>query len=95
MQPVTKTYESLLAGLPIIATRTTQNQRLVNDANGVLIEDTAESFAQGLAAIKSKLSGLSPLAIQAASLQHSWENVIRGQYLPYIESLPGSDAGRQ
>ena len=95
MQPVTKTYEYLMAGLPIIATRTTQNQRLVNDSNGVLIDDTPESFSRGLAEIKSKLSGLSPLVIQGASLQHSWENVIRGQYLPYMESLLRSDVGPQ
>jgi glycosyltransferase involved in cell wall biosynthesis len=95
MQPVTKTYEFLMAGLPIIATRTTQNRQLVNDTNGVLIEDTPESFARGLAKIKSKLPGLSPLAIQGASLQHSWENVILGQYLPYLESLLRSDDGRQ
>ena len=95
MQPVTKTYEFLLAGLPIIATRTTQNQRLVSDANGVLIEDTPESFAQGLEEIKSRLSGLNPFSIQEASLHHSWENVIHSQYLPYIESLVRSDVGRR
>ena len=87
MQPVTKTYEFLLAGLPLVATRTTQNKRFVNEANGILIDDTPESFAQGLTKIKSKFDagGFNSEGIQEASKKHSWENVILGKYIPFIE----------
>jgi glycosyltransferase involved in cell wall biosynthesis len=89
LQPVTKTYEFLLAGLPVLATSTTQNKCLVNEANGVLIEDTAESFSRGLAEISKKLPAFDPLAIQGAARRHSWESVILGHYLSFIENNIG------
>ena len=89
MQPVTKTYEFLLAGLPLIATRTTQNLKQVNAANGVLIDDTAESFSKGLeefVAINS-VGGFDCDQIRESSLKHSWEKLISEQYLPYLEAV--------
>jgi glycosyltransferase involved in cell wall biosynthesis len=90
MQPVTKTYEFLLAGMPMIATRTTQNKRFVNDTNGVLIDDTAESFADGLAEIKAKSRMYDSPAIQEASRCHAWESIILDQYIVYIEKAAAS-----
>lgn len=89
MQPVTKTYEFLLAGLPLIATRTTQNQRFVNSQNGILVEDSPESFSQGLLDLKSQfdIGAFDSEKIQEASKQHAWENVISEFYLPFIEGV--------
>lgn len=89
MQPVTKTYEFLLAGLPLLATRTTQNRLLINSTNGVLIDDSAESFSEGLEEFMVKISEniFDSGQIQANSLNHGWETVISEIYLPYIEKI--------
>ena len=47
-QPVTKTFEYILSGLYTIATATTENKKVISSKNGVLIDDTAESFASAL-----------------------------------------------
>ena len=89
MQPVTKTFEFLLAGLPLLATRTTQNRVLINSTNGVLIDDSAESFSEGLEELIIKISEniFDSGQIQANSLNHGWETVISEKYLPYIEKI--------
>jgi len=89
-QPVTKTFEFLLAGLPLIATKTTQNKRFIDDSNGILINDTAESFAQGLMEMKSKFYTFDSMTIQKSSQHHSWQNVILSKYIPYIEKIANS-----
>jgi len=86
-QPVTKTYEFLVAGLPVIATCTTQNKRLINETNGVLICDNAESFCQGLKEISSRSNKYNSLKIQKESLKHSWKSLILENYIPYIEKV--------
>ncbi len=50
-QPPTKTYEYLLAGLPVLATRTFENAKVINESNGVLISDDAKGFFRGLETI--------------------------------------------
>jgi len=52
---VTKTVEYMLSGLATIATNTNKNRDMISEINGVLINDTAESFAQGLEEIQKKL----------------------------------------
>lgn len=45
---VTKVDEYLLSGIPTIATATNWNKKIINDSNGVLVQDNAHSFCQGL-----------------------------------------------
>lgn len=87
LQPVTKSYEFLLAGLPIIATKTSQNQLLIDESNGVLIADTSVDFANGIENLSNVIGGFCGERIQQNALKHSWENVIKKQYLPYIEKV--------
>src|SRR5690606_31743303 len=47
-QPPTKTYEYILSGMPVVATETSENVKLINSVNGVLCKDTPDSFADGL-----------------------------------------------
>ena len=47
-QPVTKVFEYAMSGLYSIATSTYENKRIITNKNGILIEDTVESFANGL-----------------------------------------------
>jgi nucleoside-diphosphate-sugar epimerase len=50
-QPPTKTFEYLLSGMPVIATATNANKDIINDVNGVLINDNSEEVYNGLTAI--------------------------------------------
>ena len=87
LQPVTKTLEFLLAGLPVIATKTKQNKLVINASNGVLIKDNIESFAEGLDTISQSIENFVSEKIQDNSLEHTWKNVIFDKYLPYIEKV--------
>ena len=47
-QPPTKTFEYILSGLFTIATATDENKKIVSEANGLLIDDTEDAFADAL-----------------------------------------------
>lgn len=75
-QPPTKTYEYLLSGLPVVATQTLENRKLVNCNNGVLIRDNAESFCQGIEDIRHLISERG-FKHNAAQYQHfRWSSIV-------------------
>ena len=75
-QPATKTFEYLLAGIPTLATSTYENKLVVNDNNGVLIEDNSDSFADGLNKMICKLPKLDPLSIQKSVEEFEWKKIV-------------------
>ena len=90
VQPVTKTYEYLLSGMPVLATATTENTRVVNAANGVLVKDTPEAFADGLREIVANRARYDPANIKSTARCHSWEYLMKTIYLPYIARVVSS-----
>ena len=86
-QPSTKVFEYLLAGMPVIATRTTENALVIDPANGVLIEDSPEGFAQGVDEIYLRLKTYNSTAIRDASEKYSWGDVVRNILAPRLEGL--------
>ncbi|NLM68362.1 MAG: glycosyltransferase family 4 protein [Enterococcus sp.] len=88
-QPPTKTFEYLLAGMPVIATRTIENEKIINEANGVLIQDNPEAFKDGLNNICRKIAAnhFNSDKIIRNCLPYSWENIVVGNFKPYLESL--------
>jgi len=83
-QPPTKTFEYLLSGMPVIATATHENTLVVNDSNGVLINDTADSFCEGLRKIANNLDAYNSDDIRSASESYKWENIIRNDLKSYL-----------
>lgn len=75
-QPVTKTFEYLMSGLPVIATSTFENKLIVNDSNGVLIEDNPNSFAMGLDKIYKSLDSFDSNSIKSDLIQYQWKNIV-------------------
>ena len=59
VQPPTKTFEYLLAGMPVIATGTSENRRVVSEKNGLIVKDTAETLFQGLQHLYAKRKAFS------------------------------------
>jgi glycosyltransferase involved in cell wall biosynthesis len=76
-QPPTKTFEYLLSGMPVIATRTHENTCIINENNGVLIHDTPTGVYLGMNSLYSKLNQLDAEKIQQQSVKYSWKYIVK------------------
>ncbi len=74
-QPVTKTFEYLMSGLPVIATSTVENRLIINQGNGVLVEDNAKSFCEGLIKIYELLQTYDGITIKQELKGYQWKNI--------------------
>jgi glycosyltransferase involved in cell wall biosynthesis len=84
VQPPTKTFEYLLAGMPVIATDTTENRLVVNDANGVLAPDSAEAFCAGLWRLWNRRASYDSESVKASCRDFTWERIVRDNLAPYL-----------
>lgn len=84
---VTKTVEYLLSGLAVIATNTNKNRDDINDANGVLIEDSPTSFARGLEKIFSKLRCYDSEVIRKSAKRWNLEDNVRDNLAPMFKEI--------
>lgn len=78
-QPPTKTYEYIFNGLFTIATNTTENRKVINDINGILIGDTVEEFEKCLEKIYKERRLLNKMRFEIAKTveSYSWENICK------------------
>ncbi len=83
-QPVTKTYEYLLAGLPVIGTATSGQHSVITPENGVLIQDDPAAFAAGLHRLYHHRHGFSGTAIQQEALRYTYRNIVDHRLVPYL-----------
>lgn len=74
-QPPTKTFEYVLSGMLCLATKTTENKKYINENNGVLCDDNANSFANALEDILKKFPNANSQKIQQSLVEHTWENI--------------------
>jgi len=86
-QPPTKTYEYILAGLYTIATATLMNKTLISNRNGILIEDTPESFAQSIKTIYKKRNHLKEIEIRESLQEYTWKNIVTTQLIPILKNI--------
>lgn len=86
-QPPTKTFEYLLAGLPVIATNTSENAAVITEHNGLLIEDTPEAFCAALKKLMDNRGSYSSERIRIAALRYSWETIVQANLVPYLTAL--------
>lgn len=85
-QPSTKIYEYVLSGLYCIATNTYENKLTVDSRNGVLCDDSADSFASALIRYyDSDRTKLNSEEIRESMSRYLWANVISEQLLPAFE----------
>jgi glycosyltransferase involved in cell wall biosynthesis len=75
-QPPTKTFEYLLAGMPVIATATNANKQIINDMNGVLIQDSPESFALGIEKIWHNFQHYDCNRIKQSVCDYRWDKIV-------------------
>ncbi len=75
-QPATKTYEYLMAGMPVIATNTFENRQMINEQNGIIIDDNPESFAHSLELLYDKVNSFDETLIRASVAEHKWVTIV-------------------
>jgi len=86
-QPTTKLFEYMLSGMPVIATGTYENRLIVNDLNGVIINDTPEAFCDGLINIYNRRNLFNSNTIRKSVEAHTWENIVNSNLKPYLLNL--------
>lgn len=86
-QPPTKLFEYLLSGMPVVATSTYENRKVVNESNGVIIRDNSDSFADGLKVFWDNRQRYNSEKIREEVSQYSWENIVNNNLRPYLTSL--------
>jgi len=88
-QPSTKLYEYLLAGMPVIATNTFENRRelATNPELGVLCEDTAESFCEGLEKIYQNVSMYNSEIIKECIKTSDWAFIVKQNLEPFLQKI--------
>lgn len=86
-QPPTKTYEYLLSGLPVLATNTYANAKIINSSNGVLIQDNIDSVAKGIFEVSEKLGFYDSAKIRKEMAGSLWENIVKEVLSPYLISI--------
>lgn len=89
-QPVTKTFEYIVAGMPVIATATTENKRVIRKSNGVLIQDCPDGFYHGLKEIYEGRSEFDSERVRLSCPECSWDRIVDLHLIPSLESLRGS-----
>jgi glycosyltransferase involved in cell wall biosynthesis len=86
-QPPTKTFEYMMAGMPVIGTATSANRQVISDTNGILIPDTPDGFYGGLCDLVLNRSRYKSETIKQSMQEYSWDTIMTGNAVPYIEDL--------
>ncbi|WP_439483330.1 glycosyltransferase [Cyclobacterium plantarum] len=86
-QPPTKTYEYLLSGLAVIATATNENVKIINEKNGLLIQDSTEDVVSGLQILASRMETYQPEEIRHQMEDHLWIRIVQDNLKPYLIKL--------
>jgi glycosyltransferase involved in cell wall biosynthesis len=89
-QPPTKTFEYLLAGMPVIATATYENRRVINYRNGILIQDKPNYFYEAIKILYYNRYNYNSEYISRTNKIYSWKHIVESNLLPYITNIFGN-----
>jgi len=84
-QPSTKLYESLLAGMPVIATNTYENRTSLKEECGILTEDYPTSFCNALEQINANKHLYNSDRIKMLYRDSSWDNIVKNKLEKYFD----------
>lgn len=74
-QPPTKTFEYVLSGMPVIATSTSEHKKIIDDSNGMLCDDSPESFATALRHCIFNFDKYNEEAIREGFSNYTWVKI--------------------
>ena len=86
-QPPTKTFEYLMAGMPVLATGTTENRRVITEANGIVTDDSEDAVFAGLQKLLITRHRFNSPEIRRSVEQYCWEDIVLKNCLPYLEGI--------
>jgi glycosyltransferase involved in cell wall biosynthesis len=91
LQPPTKLFEYMAAGIVTVATNTTANKNIITDRiNGYLSQDSTPELAQTLINVLKEYPRTSPLIINEAyrTVQNfSWVHIIKEYIIPFYKKI--------
>jgi glycosyltransferase involved in cell wall biosynthesis len=76
----------MMAGMPVIATETFENKKVITEWNGVLIHDDPQSFEDGLRKIISQKDNFNSNRIADSVREYSFEHIIDSKLKPLLFS---------
>lgn len=84
IQPPTKTFEYVLSGIFTIATGTQENIKIINEKNGVLIQDTPDAFCDALSFYVNHYEFLKEEVIRESLREYNWKTIVKDILAPHI-----------
>lgn len=86
-QPPTKTYEYILSGMAVLATFTSENAKIINKDNGILIKDSPYAFYEGLCQIFNNRKTFQSVGIRETGADYTWKKIVHNNLHPYLKSI--------
>jgi glycosyltransferase involved in cell wall biosynthesis len=86
-QPPTKTFEYICSGLVCLATDTFENRKIINDKNGVLVNDNDFDFSKGLKQIWRNRNAFNSERIMNDAHKYHWDNIVTKQLQPALNKI--------
>jgi glycosyltransferase involved in cell wall biosynthesis len=86
-QPSTKLFEFILAGMPVLATKTEENKKIVNSDNGILIDESPKGFSTGLEQISERITYFNEELIRNSISGYCWEDITKTKLKPLLYNL--------
>lgn len=86
VQPPTKTFEYMNAGMVCIATETNENKKIVTPANGILCQDNAVAFSDALHYFMENKNNYSSAVIRSTIAGSTWKNIVDKYLLTILNS---------
>lgn len=74
-QPPTKTFEYLASGIPVLATSTTENKKIVNEYNGIHCNDSHDSVSSALDYLISNKKIYDSNVIRSSVSGNAWDKI--------------------
>jgi len=87
VQPSTKIFEYARAGMVNIATSTYENRRLITEDNGVLCDDSIDSFCDAVERVYLRRDKWNSKQIRKSLEDYSWENIIHNNLKKYFNEV--------
>ena len=86
-QPPTKTFEYILAGMVCIGTATYENSNLINESNGILCNDTSDSFYEALEQYYQNRLNYEHDSIVNSLEKYTWDKIVNNNLKPYLNTF--------
>jgi Glycosyl transferases group 1/Glycosyl transferase 4-like len=75
VQPPTKTFEYIMNGIICLGTNTTANAQIINDINGILVEEDIDNIEEGILKIFNRLNIYKSNEISKTVESYTWGNI--------------------